>query len=290
MAMVSHSQFRQAAARVPEAIRLAKMPELSRTASAHLWSQVGLIHHYQGMVDLAFSEYRIGLERLVGQPPSEAEGDLLANLVALYLEAGGHAHEAALLCQRGLLLCQELPYPGSSRKLTFQVELAGAKRETGDANAARKLCLEVLNSTGTSPVEGTQRAVARSILGTLALDKHSYEQAIASFAGAISEFDAAYGYRHPDTVPVYLGLATAYGHLHRWEQAHDASRQALDLAAQIGSNSTVAQLALKSLAGAKRHMGMEREAKDMEARARSLEAPGAGSAALRLQVHVSDLK
>ena len=279
--------FVEAAARIPEAIRIARTSD--PIDAAELWSRVGFIHHSLWLLDTAVAEYRFGLRQLVGQPSSVVEVLLLSNLATLYLEVGGHPHEAELLCRRGLIVAVKIESLGSSGRLRLLLGLAGVRREMGDPEGARKLCGEVLDSAGTSPIHRMHRGAAPSILGRIALEHRDPSGALNYFDGSISEIGLAYGHDHPDLIPAQLGLATAYNQLRQWDRSDAAARQALELAERFGSTNALLGRILEALALTKRHTGMGREAKDLEARARSL-AASEGSVAKRLQVHVSDLR
>ena len=168
--LTSEGQFAVAAGRIPEAILMARASDLNPIDSAQLWSQVGFIHHSLGLLDTAVAEYRLGLRQLAGQPASAGEILLLSNLATLYLEVGGSAHEAELLCRRGLIVAGEIESLGSSGKHAFLLVLAGVRREMRDPEGARKLCREVLDSSGTSAIDRIRRGSALSMLGQIALD------------------------------------------------------------------------------------------------------------------------
>ena len=289
--LVIEGKFTRAALQIPESIRLAKLPGIDARDAAQLWNQAGLIHVSLGMSDLAEGEFRTGLQVLAGRSASVVEALLLYNLAELYLEVGGRPREAEMLSMRGLEVAEKLDGVQSPSRLAFLVALAGVKMQLGDQVAARKLFSEVLEwGGGQSPVARLHRAVALSGLGTIAQEEHNFPQAIRLFLDSIAVFEGVYGIRHPDTIPLYLNLASAYGRLHQWNRAEEVASLALEIAKfHLGSNGPLLARVLRAAAAAKRHTGKRAEAKKLEARARSLTG-NSDSAAIRARVHVADLR
>ena len=288
--LMNEGQVTEAAKSIPEALRLAKGPKVDAIDAALLWNQAGLIHDSLGMFNLAEGEYRTGLRLLAGRTASAAEALLLSNLAAVYLSVGGRPREAEMLSIRGLQVIEKLGGDRSPDRLIFLVALANVKIELGDRLAARKLFFEVLESRDQSVNARLQRAAALSGLGAIAESEHKFPDAIRFVLESITVFDEVYGTRHPDTIPLYLNLAFAYGKEHQWDRAEEVAGRGLEIAeSRLSANGPLLAKALRASAEAKRRLGKRAEGKDLEVRARSL-AGNSNGAAIRARVHVADLR